>query len=67
MIRWYTICLIYICRSSFKAGLRSMLSTRDADSEMRIGAYLAFMGCPVEEDVEAIKQLLVQEEVNQGT
>ena len=36
------------------------------DSELRIAVYRALMACPTEPDVEAIKDLLSKEQVNQG-
>lgn len=39
---------------------------RQEDSELRIGAYRAIMACPTDTVVEAVKELLSVEQVNQG-
>ena len=39
---------------------------KQEDSELRIAVYRALMTCPTESVVEAIKDLLAREQVNQG-
>ncbi len=46
--------------------LAGLFSDASADSEIRIGAYMALMGCPDEDTVRMVKDLLEKEEVNQG-
>ena len=46
--------------------LFSVLEDKQEDSEIRISAYLALMECPSDKTVEKVKNLLHQEEVNQG-
>ena len=42
-----------------------MFRNRDADSELRINAYLALMQCPTEFLISTIRRVLESEEVNQ--
>ena len=43
-----------------------IFADQNEDSELRINAYLALMGCPDEATVDLVKVLLEREEVNQG-
>jgi len=52
--------------SSSRSSLLSVMSDQEEDSELRIGAYLASMSCPNQELVDGIKEILQNEEVNQG-
>ena len=47
------------------SGLIELLKDIHEDSEVRINAYLALMTCPSEKNLNAIKALLENEEVNQ--
>ena len=47
------------------SGLLEILQNREEDSEVRINAYLALMTCPSEQIIANIKNLLINEEVNQ--
>ena len=47
------------------SGLLGLMRDREEDSEVRINAYLALMTCPSEPIIENIKNLLLNEEVNQ--
>ena len=51
----------------FKRQLFATFSDASADSELRIGAYLALMNCPSQSMVNLVKNVLVNEPVNQGT
>ena len=50
----------------FKRQLFATFSDNAADSELRIGAYLALMNCPTQSMVNLVKNVLVNEPVNQG-
>ena len=50
----------------FQTVLMDTFRNVELDSELRIGSYLALMNCPTDETVQEVKQLLSQEEVNQG-
>ena len=50
----------------FKKQLFATFSDATADSELRIGAYLALMNCPSQSMVNLVKSILVNEPVNQG-
>ena len=50
----------------FKKQLFATFSDATADSELRIGAYLALMNCPSQSMVNLVKSVLVNEPVNQG-
>jgi hypothetical protein len=48
-------------------GLLATLRDRQEDSELRIAAYRALVACPNEADVMAVKELLLNEQINQGS
>lgn len=50
----------------FQESLLNMFSDPGKDSELRVAAYLALMACPDKGTVAVIRNLLIQEEVNQG-
>jgi hypothetical protein len=49
----------------FKKQLFATFSDAAADSELRIGAYLALMNCPSQSMVNLVKSVLINEPVNQ--
>lgn len=49
----------------FNRQLFTTFSNSQGDSELRIGAYLAIMGCPSSSMVDLVKGMLVNEPVNQ--
>ena len=51
--------------SFLNSGLIEVLKDIQEDSEIRINAYLAVMTCPSEKSIETIKNMLINEEVNQ--
>ena len=47
------------------SGLMKILKDQHEDSEVRINAYLAIMTCPTENSIASIKNILMDEEINQ--
>ncbi len=61
-------CVSYYARVLFSSMpcFEQIFADQNEDSELRINAYLALMGCPDEATVDLVKVLLEREEVNQG-
>jgi len=55
------------CGGQGESALMAAFSDKEEDSELRIGAYNALMACPDQALVDGIKELLQNEEVNQGS
>ena len=54
-----------LCSSFQRAEIETVFRSREADSELRINAYLALMQCPTEFLISTIRRTLESEDVNQ--